>query len=269
MHVRHESVTTLNTAKETYDDAGFVLGPEVLNGDQVEVLRNEIADVIDRRADHDVPQPVVCDLFGSRDEPLWQIVNISAASAPFRELAHAPALTEWAAALTGAAELRLWHDQVQFKPQAVGGENNWHQDAPYWPLYPSSEMITAWVALDDAGDHNGCMKMVPRSHRWGRQIDFLHRSAPTHDCLPDRFEDRDVTPVSCPVRAGHVHFHHPLTWHGSPANRSDVPRRAIAIHYATDRALFGGPAPHPMVPFVTSDPGAPLAGDPFVVVWRR
>ena len=80
--------------------------------------------------------------------------------------------------LTRADDLQVWHDQIQYKPPQHGGINNWHQDAPYWPiLRPLDDPgmpITAWVALDDVDEENGCMSMVPHSHLWGNTIDFLH-----------------------------------------------------------------------------------------------
>lgn len=39
----------------------------------------------------------------------------------------------------------------------------WHQDAPYWPIVAPMTEVTAWVALDDADEDNGCMSMVPGS----------------------------------------------------------------------------------------------------------
>ena len=64
------------------------------------------------------------------DHPIWQIVNIWQASEPFRQLIHHPKITKGLAQLTGAKELRIWHDQIQYKPAAIGGVNMWHQDAP-------------------------------------------------------------------------------------------------------------------------------------------
>ena len=140
---------------------GFLLGGKILDADEVGVLREELARVI-KEQDAPVPQPVrVVNL--SRDEmsPVWQIVNIWQASDPFRRLVHNPRIVGGIAQLTGADELRIWHDQIQYKPPEVGGVNGWHQDSPYWPiLSPKTSQVTAWVALDDVDESNGCMRMV-------------------------------------------------------------------------------------------------------------
>src|SRR5688500_10978790 len=63
--------------------------------------------------------------------------------------------------------LRVWHDQIQYKPPRVGGLSAWHQDHPYWPIIQPVDLVSAWVALDGATVENGCMWMVPRCHHWG------------------------------------------------------------------------------------------------------
>ena len=53
--------------------------------------------------------------------PVWQIVNIWEASDPFRRLTQSQKIIEEMAQLTGATELRVWHDQIQHKPAEIGG----------------------------------------------------------------------------------------------------------------------------------------------------
>jgi hypothetical protein len=248
---------------------GFVLGSRVLTADAVEELRAELARVID---DHggDGPQPVrLANLSGDPAAPVWQIVNICDASPAFMALVHHPVIVEEVVQLTGAAELRLWHDQIQYKPAAIGGVNMWHQDSPYWPsLEPKDAQLTAWVALDDVDPDNGCMSMVPGSHHWGNQIGWLH-GVRDFEALPPQFEGRPTPAVCCPVAAGGVHYHHSLTWHGSAANRSGRPRRAVALHYMTERTVFHRGGGHLMEPFIASGDGEKVEGARFPLVWTR
>ena len=67
--------------------------------------------------------------------------------------------------MTGADDLMVWHDQIQYKPPGYGGVTSWHQDAPLWPIIRPMTPVSAWIALDDAEEENGCMWMVPGSHR--------------------------------------------------------------------------------------------------------
>ncbi len=253
-----------------YQERGFVLGGPVLNDEQVDVLRAEIDRVIRDWGDKSKPQPVLLrNLTGKDEEPVWQIVNIWEASEPFRQLLFHPFIVEAIFQLTQAQEIRVWHDQIQYKPSGKGGVNMWHQDSPYWPiLQPKDAQITAWVALDDVDVDNGCMFMVPSSHKWGVQIDFLH-TLKHFDDMPSNFQGQTVETVPCPVPKGWVHFHHPLTWHGSPANRSGRPRRAIAIHYMTERTWYDSQGDHVMKPFVEVGHGEKLQGEHFPLVGKR
>lgn len=253
---------------DQYRRNGFVNGGPVLDDETVEGLRTETLRVIDDRDNPNVKQPVLLRNLNQDDSrPIWQVVNIYEASPAFEKLIHNPVIAQMAAQLSGAKELRIWHDQIQYKPQARGGRLHWHQDSPAWPtLQPKHAQISAWVALDDADVDNGCMYMVPGSHTWGDHSDFLN-SAPEGDPLPNTYLSQPVYVVMCPVRKGQVHFHHSLTWHGSGANTSNRPRRAIAIHYMTEATRYDAGGNHPMKPFITVADGERLVGDAFPLVW--
>jgi ectoine hydroxylase-related dioxygenase (phytanoyl-CoA dioxygenase family) len=250
---------------------GFLLGDRVLDDAQVDVLRAELDRVIAERDNRSKPQPVLArNLSGSPDKMIWQIVNIWEASEPYRELIYHPQVVEEIAQLTGGPdELRVWHDQIQYKPAETGGVNMWHQDSPYWPiLQPKTSQVTAWIALDDVDESNGCMSMVPGSYHWGNQISFLH-TIKRFEEMPAEFNGRKIQTQLCPVRKGCVHYHHSLTWHGSHANTSGKPRRAIAAHYMTSETRYDASGNHVMKPFVTVADGERLAGDHFPLVWRK
>jgi phytanoyl-CoA hydroxylase len=248
---------------------GFLKGGRVLSDDEVEVLRSELARVIDQHDSLDRKPVRIVNLSGKAEAPVWQIVNIYDASDAFRDLMFKRELVQQVQQLTGARELRIWHDQIQYKPNQVGGINMWHQDSPYWPnIAPLDTELTAWVALDDADESNGCMSMVPGSHLWGDQIDFLH-SLRDYYSMPESFEGHPLRAQLCPVGKGEVHFHHPLTWHGSGPNTSGRPRRAIALHYMTQDTVYVAAGNHIMKPFVEVADGQKLEGRRFPQVWPQ
>ena len=246
---------------------GFLNGGKILTDEEVEVLRQELTRVIEERDRPDRPQPVrITNLSQDENAPVWQIVNIWMASEPYRQLMMRPDITTGVAQLTGARELRIWHDQIQYKPPEIGGVNMWHQDAPLWPIIAPMTEVTAWIALDDADETNGCMSMVPGSHLWGNHIDFL-RTLRSYEDMPATFQGHRIEVVRCPVRAGEVHFHHALTWHGSHANTSGRPRRAIALHYMTEETRYVASGNHIMKPYVQVADGELLCGDAFPLVY--
>lgn len=257
------------TQVEEFRTKGFLRGGKVLSDEQVEVLREELARVIEEQG-APKPQPVrIANLSGNPETPVWQIVNIWEASEAFQQLIYQPQIVEEVAQLTGASELRVWHDQIQYKPAEKGGVNKWHQDSPYWPiLTPKTSQTTAWVALDDADESNGCMSMVIGSHHWANQIPFLHTLKGIDD-MPSTFESHKVQALRCPVPKGGVHYHHSLTWHGSHANSSGRPRRAIAVHYMTEETRYDQSGNHIMKPFVEVAAGEKLEGKHFPLVFSN
>src|SRR5688572_3036134 len=110
-----------NEQVEKFRRDGFIKGGQVLDDAAVDVLRSELARVIENH-DRLERKPVLFRNLGQGDEkPIWQIINIWEASEPFADLMRHPKITEEIAQLTGARELRVWHDQIQFKPAETGG----------------------------------------------------------------------------------------------------------------------------------------------------
>lgn len=256
---------------EAYARDGYLSGGPLLTADEVDELRSELDRVIANRGRSDVPQPISLHDMGQAGMEVWQVVNIWQASPAFERLVRHPRLAAMFRQLAGpdAAVIRLWHDQIQYKPAHHGGVNWWHQDAPYWPvLGPKDSLLTAWIALDEVSLDNGCMSMVPGSHKWGDAIDHLHacgeRSRQFWTSLGEEYRDAPVHVVPRPVPLGHVHFHHALTWHGSHENRCERPRRAIAVHAMTARTVFEPRGGHIMGRFITAKPGEAVTDPVFL-----
>ena len=276
----------------TFHHDGFLNAGPVLSDAVVEELSDQLNQVLAKGPlgfDDDERKPLLFRDLANLDgdtrtgdvsaSPVWQITNIWEAAPAFRQLLHHPFIVQAIRQLTDFDDLQVWHDQVQYKPAGTGGATNWHQDAPLWPSIEPMTEVSAWIPFDDADVDNGCMWMVPGSHRWGDQIDFLV----TQSHLLERAEFaqlesftpppdaavQDVRARACPVQRGQVHFHHALTWHGSPKNQSTRPRRAVAIHYMSSNATFTV-GDHLMKQFIEVGIGEPMrnAGDRFPVVCR-
>lgn len=265
---------------EQFHRDGFIKGSVVLSDEEVEVLRNELDLVMEGKS---VKRPVLnhnmLEGGGLYDnmkmivtEKVVQIVNIWMASDAFFKHAAHPTICEEVAQLCDTDTLRIWHDQVQYKPPLSGGPTGWHQDHPLWPIIQPADLVSAWVALDDAVIENGCMWMVPGSHKWGNQQKYLasdENFKPYHkqpELLP---KDAVIEAVPFEIKKGQVGYHHSLTWHGSPHNRSQMKRRAIAVHYMPGHIRYEPESSHVMHKYVTVKPGEILQGDHFPVVYQK
>ncbi|MFC7625594.1 phytanoyl-CoA dioxygenase family protein [Microlunatus sp. GCM10028923] len=150
-----------------------------------------------------------------------------------RELVGTPLIGATAARLAGVPEIRLWHDQLLYKPTdgpGVPGNVGWHTDRQYWQTCSSAEMLTAWVGFHDVDEDGGSVAFVAGSHRWDiGGLDFFSQDLAG---LQRRAEEAgfafDIRPTR--MRRGQVSFHHCRTVHGSGPNRSGSPRRSIAVH---------------------------------------
>lgn len=250
---------------------GFIEGPRVVSDADADDLCARMHDVLAGKSARQA------ELTRNLNENagrlvVHQIVNIWEADDCFHNLIYNETVCALAAQLVGDPVLRVWHDQVQYKPPQVGGPTDWHQDHPYWPAIQPADLVSAWIALDDADYENGCMRMVPGSHRWGPHKNGTIGTDPaTFAPLPDREAlppDAVIDIVPCPVKKGHVMFHHCLTWHGSPPNRSDRGRPAVAIHLMPGYTRYEPSGSHVMDKRIDVAPGAVLEGAYFPVVWH-
>jgi hypothetical protein len=81
-------------------------------------------------------------------------------------LCSAPAIVERMASLYGP-DLVLWLSTIFYKPPAREDrleEFPWHQDVTFWNLEPSISLC-AWIAITAATAENGCVEIIPRSHK--------------------------------------------------------------------------------------------------------
>jgi ectoine hydroxylase-related dioxygenase (phytanoyl-CoA dioxygenase family) len=262
-----------------FDENGFIKGDVILSDEEVELLREELDKVMNGQS---VRKPVLnrnlldgnteYGMTISKKETVVQIVNMWMASDAFFQHAKNPKICEEIAQLCRTDTLRIWHDQVQYKPPVVGGPTGWHQDHPAWPIIQPADLISAWVALDDATIENGCMWMVPGSHKWGdnSRIMASDENFKPYCTQPELLpEGAKIEAVPFEIKKGQVGYHHCLTWHGSPHNRSQRKRRAIAVHYMPGHIRYEPTGHHPMEPYIEVKPGEILAGDAFPVVYQK
>ena len=115
------------------------------------------------------------------------------------------------------------------KEPETKGFISWHQDARYIGLEPH-DWVTAWLAISDVTEENGCMRMVPGSHK--AQL-VEHVDTYGEDNLLTRGQtvpdvDESAT-VAVPLKPGQLSLHHPRIVHGSGPNMSGSRRIGFAI----------------------------------------
>ena len=129
--------------------------------------------------------------------------------------------------------------QLTFKMRGNTTPFGWHQDNGYGELDPYNTLTTL-TALDDADEENGCLWIVPGSHKQG-QIDIAY-STDDEAALKSinlHVDERKAIPV--PMRAGEAVIFHCWTLHKSEGNRSNNrDRRILFLRYADADAVEVG-----------------------------
>lgn len=121
------------------------------------------------------------------------------------------------------------------KPPGKPGQA-WHQDESFIPTRDRS-LCAAWIAIDDATLDNGCLWVIPRSHRAGTLYPLRqHDKTDEFDPAPEShgFEERGEIPVE--LRAGSVLFFNGYLLHRSRRNPSNRYRRALVNHYMSTQS---------------------------------
>ncbi len=238
--------------RQRFDSEGFVLIPQVVDPDRVKELRAAHEALLDGW---------IAECESNRDEyerVVNQWTNLHEQHPAFRRQIHHTHVLAIARELLGVSHLQLFHDHFISKPPAVSSEIPWHQDYPLWPL-DRPKAISCWLALDDADTESGAMFFMPGAHLDGEKppVDFLH--------APKQWGPRAKEAVPTTLRAGDCIFHSCLSWHMSPPNRSDHPRRAfIAIMMSADCCWDPSHSSwHPLNECVTAAPGEHFNADRF------
>lgn len=211
--------------------SGIVLPDEILD---------ELAYAIERYAagerDRPLPKSLIPHWSGVPERGLRQADYLSLQLDAIMNFVHAPPLPQLACALSGANEVRLFHDQLIWKDPggaAAQASVGWHTDRAYWRSCTSEQMLTAWVPLQDTSEDMGSLAVWDASHLWPDTDDLHTFDEPDLRQIETKMRTANRIPeiLVLPLRRGQVSFHHCRLVHGSYPNYSNRARLAFAIHY--------------------------------------
>jgi phytanoyl-CoA hydroxylase len=160
----------------------------------------------------------------------------------YRTLSH-PAVVDVLTAGVGP-NVKCMQSMLFIKAAGKPGQA-WHQDEDYIPTRDRS-LVGAWIAMDDATIENGCLWIIPGSHKHGVLWDQEWHGDHRFDCALQSvnfpYTDDDAIPVE--VKAGTVVFFNGYTLHRSLPNVARTGyRRALVNHYMSAESLL--PWMHP------------------------
>lgn len=221
----------LNDAQiEQYREKGYVGVEGVLNADEIAALRrvtdefveksrtvSESDDVFDLEPGHTADQP--------RLRRLKSPIN---AHEIYAQTIRHDAILDRVAQLIGPA-IRTNGNKLNMKSGGFGSPVEWHQD---WAFYPhtNDDLLAVGICLDDMNEENGCLLVVPGSHR-GPILDHHQDGCFAGAVTEENFDDGTAEKVE--LKAGGISIHHARALHGSLPNTSPNPRRLLLFQYCS------------------------------------
>src|SRR5687767_14251829 len=190
-----------------YEELGFLHSIPILSADEIAQFRSAIEQT--------------CRLLGGR------VTRLDAPHLFFRwawELSTHPRVLDCMEQLIGP-NILLKSTRLFYKYGMSSSFVGWHQDGITERL-EDARVPGVWIGLTAATVENGCLRVVPRSHRLGLVPHVCHPD-------PDNLTTQGITakaridsPRDIVMKAGEMSLHHPLVLHASNPNRSPEPRIA-------------------------------------------
>ena len=133
----------------------------------------------------------------------------------------------------------LYYNQATTKmPEGRGKIFAWHQDSGYTTTKPL-EYITCWTAISDSDLDNGCIWVIPGSHKWGLQEHVVDGETPAQYAGKNARFDDESGAIPVEMKAGQVAVFSSLTLHKSgPNTTADRPRRGYVPQYHVPGAVY-------------------------------
>ena len=201
---------------ERYRRDGFAFPVPVLSADEVRKLRADL-EYWERQQGHPLDYPEK-----SKPYLLYKWADT---------LVHHPKVLDAVEDVLGP-DILVYHATMWTKEPHTPAHVRWHQDGAYFFLHPH-EHVTAWVALSEASEKAGCMRVVPGTHTLP-MIEHDDKPGPHNmikrgQGISDRFDNE--TGVAMPLKAGELSLHHTALVHCSPGNDADDRRMGLGISF--------------------------------------
>ena len=230
---------------QQFDKDGYLLLGRVLDDERLTALRGRIDDIMLGTVDYPTLQRQI-DTGGRYEELADPVAGPGEVTLSYRKLQGLEAdplvlalitrdlFREACARIYGRhASISIFRAMLMNKPAGKGTHLPWHQDAgDVWKL-DRDPVLTSWIALDPATRQNGCLQVIPGSHRLG----LLSRNGSTVSEAHARQYCPEEQIVHLEIAAGEAILLHNWMLHRSGTNSTNGPRRALSACYMDGRTL--------------------------------
>ncbi len=224
---------------ESYQDSGYLLIPRLIEESELNAWSERFVDIVRGKRPKSRGMVLMKDVMVAKGavtptDPLHavnKLLNFEDDPGFYAYVEH-PKLLAAVTDLIGHGLYSLVTN-VFNKPPAVDGRHPLHQDLRYFRMRPPEKIIAAWTAISTCNRENGCLTVVPKSHRLG----LLKHELPAWDFINFAFygvvESNALERKYIEMAPGDTLLFHPLLVHGSGRNRTAACRRSISTHFAS------------------------------------
>ncbi len=223
---------------QSFHEHGYLAVRQAVDADGLARLRDAADKMLERSRATPAEGDAVFDtaVGHSAETPRLNRVNHPVAEHPaFADVAISERILDSVCALIGP-DVKFHHSKLNMKIGGGGLEIGWHQDFVFFP-HTNFDLLACGIALDDSDTGNGCLMVVPGTHKIGvlnhRDVDGKFTGKIT-DAL-DVFDPDTAVPIE--LKAGDMSIHHVMVVHGSAQNNSTRPRRLFINQYAASDAI--------------------------------
>lgn len=214
-----------STEVKEFQSSGKLLIPELFTSSETLAMQLEVDRWIEEGLFRDVStNPSVQNL---------QCIPLHPKSPLFRALGNSSKVVGAVEALIGAPVVKIL-DQSFYKPAKSGMATNWHTDNAYFQVSDPLVGLAMWIAIHDATQKNGCLRVVPNAY----DTSFPHQRDPASD-HHIRTEIDESSALHCELDAGGVVFFCFGTPHATGDNQSESGRAGVGIHYVNTAKIDG------------------------------
>ena len=207
-------MSSLNSKQvKDYKDHGFVAPIDILSSEEAKRIKEEI-EYIEKKW----PEELVG--LGRN--------NVHYISPVFDQICHNSKILDAVESIIGK-DILVGGTTLFIKDPDKKGFVSWHQDAKYIGFEPYN-WVTAWLAITDANEENGCMRMWPGSHKEkikDHKDTYDENNLLTRGQTVQNVSIEKTTPNI--LKAGQLSLHHPMIVHGSGPNKSNQRRIGFVI----------------------------------------
>lgn len=118
-------------------------------------------------------------------------------------------------------------------PGVAAGAVPWHQDKSYWPDANANPVITVWIPLVDSTHQNGCLHLIPATHKKRAMAHGAEEYSGTGflEIAPAEIQKRKREIIALPMQAGSAVLFNDRLIHSSTPNNSDHVRWSVDLRY--------------------------------------